>query len=463
MDLRIAIPEEDVTPAVMNAGLEATTRLDEQQIVRGDVPLFKDSNPGTRVVWQPEPPGAERFDHARKVLGRGWGDCDDLASWHSASLRASGEDPEAKAVVVKSGPNRWHAIVQRSNGKLEDPSRMAGMPHSVVGVVSGGIEVPPEDWCACPAVVPAMHEQGKSAIAMHRTVSGVWLGRADIPIHNTPYALSAMHGSRMPSRSVIGAINAVLGWSSAARVLGKRHLARMTALAGLCDGHDPRDIAQACGAGAVRDAYPLAREIMRANECEGPHAVVGQASSQQSIAAAAQQIAAHPNASDDQRKVAQLVVANANGARPAPGSLADAVMQYFNTTQGQVAPGSHDEHARLLLADQTAKQLGLSMGQAVGFDFGHFISDIAHGVGDAAKTVSKVVAKVAPIVAIAANVIPPPFGQAISLAAAGAGALAGALNKAVDSVSQAAQQELQKLASQYPGAAAVDLSSVFPS
>src|SRR5262245_39874367 len=100
MRVNVAIPEAHVTRPVLDAALEATTRLNEQLLKEGVVPPFRKAVNAVR--WKPEPPGDEHFDHAAVVLGRGWGDCDDLAPWHAASLRATGEDPGAKAFVKKS-------------------------------------------------------------------------------------------------------------------------------------------------------------------------------------------------------------------------------------------------------------------------------------------------------------------------------------------------------------------------
>lgn len=134
MRINVAVPEAHVTKPIIDATLEGVTRLDEA-LIRAGTPTFEESVGS--VKWQPEPPGEEHFDHAAKVLQRGWGDCDDLAPWHAASLRVTGEDPGATAVVRRSGPTRWHAVVQRSDGTIEDPSREAGMGRKGVHGVNG--------------------------------------------------------------------------------------------------------------------------------------------------------------------------------------------------------------------------------------------------------------------------------------------------------------------------------------
>jgi hypothetical protein len=126
MRIKVAVPEEQVDEGVINAALEAVTRLDENMIAKGASPTA-DEAIAAGAVWRPEPPGDECFDHGATIAQRGWGDCDDWAPLGAATLRASGEDPGATAVVIPSGPMTYHAVVQRSDGTLEDPSVAAGM------------------------------------------------------------------------------------------------------------------------------------------------------------------------------------------------------------------------------------------------------------------------------------------------------------------------------------------------
>jgi len=105
MRIQLAIPEKHVTAPVLNGALEAVTRLNESLLKAGDTPtdleLIK-----AGAIWKPEPPGDEHFDHGKEIASRGWGDCDDWAPLRAARLRATGEDPGARAVVRKSGPQR---------------------------------------------------------------------------------------------------------------------------------------------------------------------------------------------------------------------------------------------------------------------------------------------------------------------------------------------------------------------
>jgi hypothetical protein len=189
MRIRLAVPEEHASPDVVDAALEAVTRTDEQLLASGKVPPF---SPDTGVRWRPEPMGDEHFDNASIVLGRGWGDCDDLAPWRAASLRHSGEDPGAFARVIPSGPSTYHAVVQRSDGSLDDPSVAAGMKVSGPHTVGGGDAIhvhalDPHDGrvyegALLPTVGPLTHVAGPAYAIRHLGACGMWQARCDAPL-----------------------------------------------------------------------------------------------------------------------------------------------------------------------------------------------------------------------------------------------------------------------------------------
>lgn len=262
MDVKIAVPEEHITAPILNAGLEMNTRLNEKLIREGQSPTFAQAvQRGVR--WRREPPGEESFDHGRKVLGRGWGDCDDLAPLHAASLRVSGEDPGARAVVYQSGPSRWHAIVKRSDGRLEDPSQNAGM-RVQPGSQAAGIP---------PAVVGCM-QRGSSVsgsvrpfVAVRRYGDG-WRARTDLPIvSGRGCAISVGAQGESPSRALARAMRgaAIVGGCSGS--CEGEHLDKLYCLSGLMNGESARTMAGVFGAETVRDAMEslagLAPDILR--------------------------------------------------------------------------------------------------------------------------------------------------------------------------------------------------------
>jgi hypothetical protein len=239
MRLGIAVPEEHVTAPVLNAALEATTRLDEAMIAAGAPTL---SAARHRVRWRPEPPGQEHFDHLHEVLRRGAGDCDDLAPWHCASLRATGKDPGAEAIVKRTGPKSWHAVVRRSSGKIDDPSAWLGMGPGVAPFVAG-----------CVAPLPSVGSVGAYVVTPRLATmvmdDGYWKSRADLPenflpwMHGAPtetpldVAMAALHRAPLANQAIAGA-------AEGARAL----------LASLDDASEESEFAQDYLA-AVRDAH----------------------------------------------------------------------------------------------------------------------------------------------------------------------------------------------------------------
>lgn len=212
MRINVAVPEEHVGPDVINAALESVTRLDHALIRGGTVPVFGQAL--DRVRWKPEPPGDEHFDHAAQVLVRGWGDCDDLAPWHAASLRASGADRGARAIVKKSGPRRWHAVVQRSDGRIEDPSAAAGMPTPGASSVVGGV-LPPMIRDLSAIVGGSYIEHPRLAVRPTFDAAGQhesWEARADLPWHWRPaktkhdLAMVSLHKAPIAAQAIVGAV-----------------------------------------------------------------------------------------------------------------------------------------------------------------------------------------------------------------------------------------------------------------
>jgi hypothetical protein len=135
MRIRVAIPDTLVGPATIGPTLESVTRLNQALLRQGLVPRLSTLIRRGRVRWRPEPRGhGEHFDAADTVVARGWGDCDDLAPYWAAELRETGVDPHARVTIKRTGAHRWHAIVRRSDGSVDDPSAAAGMPSSVDGV-----------------------------------------------------------------------------------------------------------------------------------------------------------------------------------------------------------------------------------------------------------------------------------------------------------------------------------------
>jgi hypothetical protein len=280
MRIRVGIPDDHVTPEVVEPVLEAVTRLNEHMIRTGQSPTSHEAL-AAGAIWRPENMGDEHFDHGGTIASRGWGDCDDWAPLHAATLRANGTDPGAKSIMVPSGPNTFHAIVQRSNGAIEDPSIAAGMksrsPSNLSGVSvigENGMQV----W-ACDPHDGRIYQGALAAtvgpLSLHcgpglalRGVNGCYEARVDLPIQGSPlvavrsyarhkghkhrhamhgavpYALSVTHIGPTPGRAMHGAIVGAICCGDASEMASNldryKLLALQSAMAGMSPGqvHD---------------------------------------------------------------------------------------------------------------------------------------------------------------------------------------------------------------------------------
>ena len=116
MDASLRLPD---SAAVIEAALEGLVLANLVLIDTGLVPPFPHD---AGVIYQIEPPGEEDWKLAHNVVHDGWGDCEDLAGWLAAGLRWTGDDPDARVVLIRTGRNKLHAVVLRSDGSIDDPS-----------------------------------------------------------------------------------------------------------------------------------------------------------------------------------------------------------------------------------------------------------------------------------------------------------------------------------------------------
>lgn len=267
MRINVAVPEANVKKPVLDAALEAVTRLNEDMIKNGQAPT-SDELIQRGAIWKPEPPGQEHFDHGAIIGRRMHGDCDDWAPLHAATLRVTGEDPEARAVVKKSGHKRWHAVVQRHDGSIDDPSLAAGMPgpgsrvHGVDGYDVMGING---------AWLPPMFRGRKSGVhgvdgayinmpqLALRPVSNregqieAWQARADLPWHWQPgagpadVAMVSLHRSPVSDQAVAGAVRGAFRLGAASGYAHPEQLKRVSAIADACDGASWEELAETYG------------------------------------------------------------------------------------------------------------------------------------------------------------------------------------------------------------------------
>lgn len=262
MRIRLAVPETDLDDHerkdALDAALEAVTRATTPLVARKKVPLAAAAIRAGLVKWKPEPPGDEHFDLPTTVLARKWGDCDDLAPWHAASLRAAGTDSGARAIVKKSGPNRWHAVVQRSDGSIDDPSRAAGMGSGKSSVVGGvqlvgaapPVHAPIHDARLCCAIYP-FRKNGRHG----------WIARVDIPDGGFPWHWSGMHAGPNVHGSIVGAIQTARSVAEQGE-MDPEDECRLGALEDLLSGIEPDDVAEALGEFLPDDAETVMEDAL---------------------------------------------------------------------------------------------------------------------------------------------------------------------------------------------------------
>ena len=119
----------------MNVSIKVSaTRRHLTALLEGLVALncvILEDNPRTPSIYKagvryvPEPRGFENWLTIDQVIRAGKGDCEDLAAARVAQLRRVGI--YARAVVIRTGRKRFHAVVRWPDGQIEDPSKKLGM------------------------------------------------------------------------------------------------------------------------------------------------------------------------------------------------------------------------------------------------------------------------------------------------------------------------------------------------
>jgi len=80
----------------------------------------------SRATYRRERRGQEFWKGALDALGVAEtleGDCEDLASYRAAELRYMDDEP-ARVVILRTERGTFHAVVERGDGTIEDPSRI---------------------------------------------------------------------------------------------------------------------------------------------------------------------------------------------------------------------------------------------------------------------------------------------------------------------------------------------------
>jgi hypothetical protein len=232
MRIRLGVSPDidtDTMGEAIDAALEAVAVSQVPLIKSGKVPDIRDVIEAGKVRWKPEPKGDEHFDDAKTVIARGWGDCDDLAPWLAATLRATGEAPNAYPYVYQSGPRRWHAVVDDGHGKMLDPSRWAGMGKGKRKNSVSGHDI----YGTAPVWSPMFGH--RLAIASHPHTQG-WSGRVDVPDTSLPITWSTVAHGYSPHSAVAAAVSGACDVCDVAGEVDDTTWARLVGLETLLEG-----------------------------------------------------------------------------------------------------------------------------------------------------------------------------------------------------------------------------------
>ena len=104
--------------------LQGISRLIIRRARKDGVQLPSLYQSGVRYVREPD--GREWWQTVADNLLTGEGDCEDLATHRAAELNEYAGEP-AIARTVQTGKHMFHAIVERGDGTIEDPSAALGM------------------------------------------------------------------------------------------------------------------------------------------------------------------------------------------------------------------------------------------------------------------------------------------------------------------------------------------------
>ena len=123
MNVSLDIP---ASRAVLSAALEGLVGVNYILLRRQRMPRLYKAGVRYRAEQLVGGKRLEQWKTAPQVFALGLGDCEDLAAWRAAELRVHRGEP-ARAVVYRTGPKKFHAVVERADGSIEDPSKRLGM------------------------------------------------------------------------------------------------------------------------------------------------------------------------------------------------------------------------------------------------------------------------------------------------------------------------------------------------
>lgn len=102
------------------AALQGLVAVNREYLRHHSYPRLYDA--GVRYRTEPKLRGPEDWQTIPELIKARSGDCEDLAAARVAELQEAGE--AADVHVKRTGKRRFHAVVRRGDGTIEDPSKL---------------------------------------------------------------------------------------------------------------------------------------------------------------------------------------------------------------------------------------------------------------------------------------------------------------------------------------------------
>lgn len=179
--MKINLSKQFVSPVIIEGLLN--TILDQMQ-PQPELPILYTSGVRYRTDY------GEDWQAPSDTASLGYGDCEDLCLYRCIELRTHGHPARCK--VYRSAPRLLHVIVDRMDGRFEDPSRALGMRDARMGYddqSSHIVDVMPPGFKVTPQMVldpRGAAEAAATQAAIHAAASLIPGGSIALELLSTP-------------------------------------------------------------------------------------------------------------------------------------------------------------------------------------------------------------------------------------------------------------------------------------
>jgi hypothetical protein len=169
--------------------------------------------------------------------------------------------------VKRSGPNRWHAVVRRGDGSIDDPSLRAGMGPNVAPGHRGAtvpLMAPPSAvvggaYIMRPQLAATMLNPNDpySPIKSRTDIPWFWQKGPHDPITPGNIAMATLHTAPVASTALTGCIEGACQLALAGEYADLEHIDSICAVADCIEGADYQDLCETYGEHAAGKAVQV--------------------------------------------------------------------------------------------------------------------------------------------------------------------------------------------------------------